>query len=169
MSEPRTFTFRPIGVIHSPHVKPEDTPIQPSFAVGIEGTVEVFPEFAEGLKDIEGFSHIYLLYPFDRAGEPSLLVKPFLQDTLRGVFATRAPRRPNGIGMSLVRLLGRDGAVLRVSDVDVLDGTPLFDIKPFSPRFDRREDVQSGWMDDVDDETAAKRGLRGYRTDNEKE
>lgn len=154
------FTFHPIGVIRSGHVDPARTPIQPVYAKGCRGRVEVLPEFAAGLRDIEGFSHILLVYCFHRAGAAELLVKPFLQDVKRGVFATRAPRRPNAIGISTVRLLGRDGAVLHVGDLDVLDGTPLLDIKPYVSRFDRIQVDGNGWQDEVDDATALRRGAR---------
>lgn len=155
-------TYKPIGIIRSPHTKQEDTPIQPVFARGVAGRVELLPEYEEGLRDIEAFSYIYLLYAFDRAKEARLLVVPYLEDTERGVFATRAPCRPNALGMSLVRLLRREGAVLHIEDVDVLDGTPLLDIKPYIGRYDSREDVRSGWQDDVDDTTARERGRRGF-------
>jgi tRNA-Thr(GGU) m(6)t(6)A37 methyltransferase TsaA len=159
----REIVLRPIGVIRSPHTVPEDTPIQPVFAEGVRGRVELEPEFEEGLKDIEGFSHIYLIFSFDRAGEPRLSVTPYLGDEERGVFATRSPRRPNGLGISLVRLVGREGTVLHIEDVDVLDGTPLLDIKPYIGRYDSREDARSGWQDAVDDETARRLGRRGFR------
>lgn len=155
--------YRPIGVIHSPHTDPKATPIQPVFAEGIEGTAEVFPEFADGLNDIEGFSHLFIIFHFHRAGKPKLQVKPYLQDEVRGVFACRAPCRPNGIGFSVCRLVKREGNVLHLADMDILDGTPLLDIKPYVPRFDTRPDAASGWQDDVDDETAARRGMREYR------
>ncbi len=116
----------------------------------------------EGLRDIEGFSHIYLFYVFDRAGEPRLSVVPFLGDAERGVFATRSPRRPNALGMSLVRLVRRAGTVLHVEDVDILDGTPLVDIKPYVRRFDSRGDARSGWHEDVDETSARIRGRRGF-------
>lgn len=153
-------TYHPIGVIHGPHVDPKTTPIQPVFAKGVQGRVEVFPEYAEGLDDLDGFSHVYLIYHFDRSPGARLKVKPFLQDTPRGVFATRAPARPNPIGFSVVRLLRRDGATLFVEDLDVLDGTPLLDIKPFVTRFDFRQGARCGWQDDVSDDAAAKRGTR---------
>lgn len=159
----KEIVLKPIGVIRSPHTKPEDTPIQPVFAEGVPGRVELDAGFEEGLRDIEGFSHIYLIFAFDRAGEPRLSVIPYLGDTERGVFATRSPRRPNGLGMSLVRLVRREGAVLHVEDLDVLDGTPLLDIKPYIGRYDSREDARSGWQDDVDDETARGRGRRGFK------
>lgn len=153
----------PIGVIHTPHTRAEETPIQPTYAKGIPGTVEVFPEYEDGLRDIEGFSYIYLIYSFHRAGTPRLSVTPYLEDEERGVFATRAPCRPNAIGISLVRLVGRDGRTLRIEDVDILDGAPLLDIKPYASRFDTREDAKSGWHDAVDEEIAKVRGRRGYR------
>ena len=154
-------SFRPIGVIHSGHSEAGKTPIQPVFARGCRGRVEVFPEFAEGLRDLEGFSHIYLLYLFDRAGPPRLRVKPYLQDVERGVFATRAPCRPNPIGLSVVELLRLEGNVFHVDGLDVLDGTPLLDIKAYTAMFDRIEGTRNGWQDAVDPETARERGRRG--------
>jgi tRNA-Thr(GGU) m(6)t(6)A37 methyltransferase TsaA len=151
-----------IGVIHSEHTRAEDTPIQPAFAEGSPGTVEVFPEYAAGLKDIEGFSHIILLYLFDRAGQPVLVAKPFLEDAEHGVFAIRHPRRPNHIGLSVVKLIRREENVLVVENVDILDGTPLLDIKPFIPRFDVPEKARGGWQDAIDPEVARARGRRGY-------
>ena len=156
-------TYRPIGVVRSPHTQKKDTPIQPVFAKGVPGRVEILPEYEEGLRDIEGFSHIYLLYAFDRADGSRLSVVPYLGDTERGVFATRAPCRPNALGMSLVRLVRREGTVLEIEDVDVLDGTPLLDIKPYIGRYDSRDDVRSGWQEDVDDDTARELGRRGFK------
>jgi tRNA-Thr(GGU) m(6)t(6)A37 methyltransferase TsaA len=153
-------TYRPIGVIRSGHTRAEETPIQPAYAEGCEGRAEVFPEFEEGLKDLEGFSHVYLIYAFHRAGPMRLRVKPFLQDVERGVFATRAPCRPNPIGLSVVRLVRREGCVLYLDGVDILDGTPLLDIKPYTARFDRIETDRNGWQDEVDEETARSRGAR---------
>lgn len=115
---------------------------------GIRGTVDVFPEFEEGLKDIEGFSHVILIYHFHRARFKSLLVRPYMDENYHGVFATRAPARPNPIGISIVRLVERRGNVLIVEDVDVLDGTPLLDIKPYVPEFDYREGVRTGWLEE---------------------
>ncbi|NLF38829.1 tRNA (N6-threonylcarbamoyladenosine(37)-N6)-methyltransferase TrmO [bacterium] len=150
----------PIGVIHSAHTDASRTPIQPVYADGCTGTVEVFPAYAEGLLDLEEFSHVYLLYHFHRAGPAQLIVKPFLQDVHHGVFATRAPCRPNAIGLSVVRLVRRDGLMLHVAGLDVLDGTPLLDIKPYTARFDRFETTRNGWQDEVDEETAKRRGTR---------
>jgi len=152
--------YKPIGVIRSGHVTPEETPIQPVYSEGCQGRAEVFPEFAAGLRDVEGFSHIYLVYHLHKADRPRLTVKPFLQDVERGVFATRAPCRPNPIGLSVVRLVHREGNVLHLDGVDVLDGTPLLDIKPYTARFDHIETTRNGWQDEVDDETAQQRGRR---------
>jgi len=155
-------TYHPIGVIRSEHVAVEETPIQPTYAKGCKGRAEVFPEFAAGLRDLEGFSHVYLIYHFHQAGPAKLMVKPFLQDVERGVFATRAPCRPNAIGLSVVELVRREGNVLHLGGVDILDGTPLLDIKPYTAKFDRFETVRNGWQDEVDEETARRRGRRGY-------
>ncbi|MBN1908635.1 MAG: tRNA (N6-threonylcarbamoyladenosine(37)-N6)-methyltransferase TrmO [Pirellulales bacterium] len=156
-------SYRPIGVLRSPHTRAEDTPIQPVYAEGCEGRVEVFPEFADGLCDLEAFSHVYLFCHLHLATEPRLTVKPFLQDVERGVFATRAPCRPNPIGLSIVRLLRREGNVLYVTDVDMLNGTPVLDIKPYTARFDRIDTTRNGWQDDVDEQTARQRGQRGWK------
>jgi tRNA-Thr(GGU) m(6)t(6)A37 methyltransferase TsaA len=135
----------PIGVIHSPHRQAEGTPIQARWAAGIEGTVELFPEFAPGLRDLDGFDRIWLLYWFDRARTARLEVVPDLDTQMRGVFATRAPSRPNPIGLSCVRLLSVEGPLLHVADLDVLDGTPLLDIKPYVPEFDVFAVQGVGW------------------------
>jgi len=155
-------SFRPIGVLRSEHTVAGETPIQPVYAKGCRGRAEVFPEFAEGLTDLEGFSHVYIIYHFHQAPAPKLKVKPFLQDEERGVFATRAPCRPNAIGLSIVELVRREGNVLYLDGVDVLDGTPLLDIKPYTARFDRIETTRNGWQDEVDEEAARRRGRRGY-------
>lgn len=157
-------TFRPIGTIRSEHREAESTPIQPAYAEGCLGRAELRPEFADGLADIEGFSHVYLIYHLHQAPLPRLRVKPFLQDCEHGIFATRAPCRPNAIGMSLVRLLRREGAILHLAGIDILDGTPLLDLKPFSPRYDAVVDPRGGWTDSVDDSTARQLGRRGFRS-----
>jgi tRNA-Thr(GGU) m(6)t(6)A37 methyltransferase TsaA len=139
--------YRPIGIIHSPLKQPHGAPIQPTAGRGIEATVEVFPEYIEGLEDLGGFSHIILLYHLHLSGQVRLKVKPFLDEELHGVFATRAPARPNPIGLSIVRLVGVEATSLFIRDVDIVDGTPLLDIKPYVPDFDVR-DVQSwGWLE----------------------
>ncbi|MBN1893650.1 tRNA (N6-threonylcarbamoyladenosine(37)-N6)-methyltransferase TrmO [bacterium] len=165
MAKDSPVSYSPIGVIRSGHQNPAETPIQPVFAKGCQGTAEVFPEFAAALDDLEGFSHIYLIYHLHRACGMSLKVKPFLQDVERGVFATRSPCRPNPIGLSIVKLVRREGCVLRLDAVDILDGTPLLDIKPYAVKFDRINGTRNGWQDDVDEETARRRGRRGYRAD----
>jgi tRNA-Thr(GGU) m(6)t(6)A37 methyltransferase TsaA len=133
-------------------------PIQPLAARGVVGTVEVLPEYEEGLRDLEGFSHVFLLYHFHLSGPPSLRVRPFLDDTPRGVFATRAPSRPNPIGLSVVRLLGRQGRTLSVGELDIVDGTPVLDIKPFVPDFDNRLGCRVGWLDGRVDEARRRKG-----------
>lgn len=156
----QAIVYKPIGVIRSGHTNPEETPIQPVYAEGCRGRAEVFPEFAAGLRDLEGFSHIYLVYHMHKADRPRLTVKPFLQDVERGVFATRTPCRPNPIGLSIVKIVSREGNILHLEGVDVLDGTPLLDIKPYTARFDCIEGTRNGWQDQVDEETAQLRGSR---------
>jgi len=162
MTEP-SIIYRPIGVIRSGHDVAERTPIQPGYARGCPGRAEVRPEYAEGLKDLDGFSHLILLYHLHRAGEPLLIVQPFTDDRPRGIFATRHPRRPNPIGLSIVRLVWIEGATLHLEDVDILDGTPLLDIKPYVPRFDTVENPRGGWTESIDEETARRRGRRGFQ------
>nr|QNO42346.1 hypothetical protein FCAILLLB_00012 [Methanosarcinales archaeon ANME-2c ERB4]QNO43089.1 hypothetical protein DICHBKDE_00032 [Methanosarcinales archaeon ANME-2c ERB4]QNO43116.1 hypothetical protein PILMODGB_00007 [Methanosarcinales archaeon ANME-2c ERB4]QNO44347.1 hypothetical protein KIKEOHKK_00004 [Methanosarcinales archaeon ANME-2c ERB4]QNO45238.1 hypothetical protein GGLDAALA_00004 [Methanosarcinales archaeon ANME-2c ERB4] len=144
-----SITHTPIGVIHSPFTDPDDTPIQGVFADGARGEVEVFLEYVDGLKDIGGFSHLILLYHFHLANGYSLISKPFIGGGIeKGIFSIRHPRRPNPIGISIVRLENVRGNILEICDVDILDGTPLLDIKPFIHQFDHRADIQSGWVDD---------------------
>jgi len=138
--------YRPIGVIHSPFKDVRGTPIQPKAAKGARGVVEVYPEYAEGLKDLEGFSHVILLYHFHLVKGYKLLVKPYMDDELRGVFATRAPARPNPIGVSVVKLNKIEGNLLHVENIDVVDGTPLLDIKPYVPEFDSFNPEKIGWL-----------------------
>ena len=140
------FNMRPIGVIHSPYTEKSQTPIQPSRSQ-MPGSVEVYPEFAEGLQGLEGFSHIIILYIFHQSKGYSLRVKPFLDHQEHGLFATRYPYRPNPIGLSIVRLEGIQANILNVADIDVLDGTPLLDIKPYVPDFDVRENARTGWYE----------------------
>ena len=148
MSRPEEVVLKPIGIIHTPWPTPGDAPRQGEFAPDSEGRVEVFPEYEEGLKDIEGFSHIILLYRFHLSSGFNLIVKPFLDSELRGVFATRAPWRPNPIGLTIVRLSHREGNVLHVKGVDMVDGTPLLDIKPHVPPFTQEESISLGWLED---------------------
>jgi len=139
--------YKPIGIVHSPFKVPEGTPIQPVGAKGIDGTVDLFPEYVEGLKDLEGFSHIILIYHFHLSKGASLKVKPYMDNEVHGVFAMRAPSRPNPVGISVVRLVRIEGNILQIQDVDVVDGTPLLDIKPYVPKFDIREVEKIGWLD----------------------
>lgn len=136
----------PIGIVHSPFKQATGTPMQASTAYGATGTVELFPTYADGLKHLGGFDRIWLLYWFDRAAAPKLIVTPYMDDQPHGVFATRAPARPNPIGMSAVRLLRTGGCTLHVAEVDVLDGTPLLDIKPYVPQFDHLSAKRMGWL-----------------------
>lgn len=138
--------LKPIGIIRTPWATKEQAPIQGAFASDAEGRVEVLPEFAAGLQDVETFTHLYLLYRFDRAGEIRLVRPTFLDAAAHGLFASRHPCRPNGIGLTVVRLLAREGAVLRVAGIDVLDRTPLLDIKPYLPRFDAFPGAGEGWV-----------------------
>ena len=140
-------TLEPIGVIHSPYQKKEDIPIQGVFKTEGVGTIEVFDKYAEGLTDIEGFSHIQIVYFFHKSRDYSLLGKPFLEDKLHGIFAIRSPHRPNHLGISVVRLLERKGNLLKVEEIDVFDKTPLLDIKPYVPKFDQRKNVKIGWLE----------------------
>jgi tRNA-Thr(GGU) m(6)t(6)A37 methyltransferase TsaA len=163
-------TLQSIGLIHSPFHKTAGMPIQPAMAKGEEGSLEVFEEFVAGLKDLDGFDRIWLLYWLHRASPAQLSVTPYLDAQARGLFATRAPCRPNPIGLSNVRLLAVEGAVLRVADLDVLDGTPLLDIKPYVPRFDRFDVIRCGWLDAApaedrlaDDRFEDKQQLKGER------
>ncbi len=157
------FVFQAIGIVRSPHTDPSQTPIQPVFAQAIKGNVVLDPEYSDGLVDLEGFSHIYLFYVFHKTRETKLTVRPFLEDAAHGVFATRAPCRPNKLGFSVVKLNAIEDNVLHVEDIDILDGTPVVDIKPYIARFDARDNVRSGWQDEIADDIAARHGQRRYR------
>jgi len=137
-----------IGWIRSPFKEPAGTPIQPAFSEATQGTVEVLAEYAEALSDLDGFERIWLLYWLDRAPVPRLRVVPFRDKVERGLFATRAPCRPNPIGLSCVRLLGVRDNLLTVGGVDILDGTPLLDIKPYVPEYDAFPHSRAGWLED---------------------
>jgi tRNA-Thr(GGU) m(6)t(6)A37 methyltransferase TsaA len=140
------FIMQPIGLIHSPFTDKAATPIQPSRSQTL-GKVEIYPQFAQGLDGLEGFSHIILLYVFHCSEGFSLSVKPFLDDQQHGLFATRHPCRPNPLGLSIVRLLRREGNWLEIEGVDMLDQTPLLDIKPYVPDFDQQRDARTGWYE----------------------
>jgi tRNA-Thr(GGU) m(6)t(6)A37 methyltransferase TsaA len=135
-------------MVHSPFKEPKNVTIQAVAAKGITGTIEIYPEYSEGLRDLEGFSHIILLYHFHRIKDSSLMVKPFLDNKQHGVFATRSPARPNKIGISIVQLNGIENNILQIQDIDILDGTPLIDIKPYVPKFDCRKTAKIGWFSD---------------------
>jgi tRNA-Thr(GGU) m(6)t(6)A37 methyltransferase TsaA len=154
-----TIEFSPIGIIHSPFTEPDGMPIQPAGAAGVKGTIEVFPEFRAGLRDLDGFSHVILLYHLHRSRGFDLRVVPFLDAEPRGLFATRAPRRPNAIGLSVVPLERIEDGLLHVRNIDALDGTPLLDIKPYVPEFDADAEVRTGWLEE------AGKGVRGRRSD----
>lgn len=140
--------YHPIGIVHSPFKEPKGVPIQSSAAMDIEGSVEIFPEYADGLKDLDGFSHIVLLVHLHLSKGYSLIVVPYMDNEPRGVFATRAPRRPNPIGISVVRLVKIEGNILRIKGMDLVDGTPVLDIKPYVPHFELcDEDVRIGWLE----------------------
>ncbi len=139
-------TYNPIGIIHSGFKTSAGTPIQPAFASDVPGQAVIYEKYAAGLQDLDGFSHIILLYHFHLSGDWRPLVRPFMEEVERGVFATRAPRRPNPIGLSVVRLERIDGAVLHLRGIDVVDGSPLLDIKPYAPAFDAAGKRRFGWI-----------------------
>ncbi len=141
--------FNPIGVIHTPYTEPKGMPIQPAGAAGVQGTVEVFEAYRGGLADLDGFSHIVLLYHFHKSDGYKLRVVPFMDTVERGLFATRAPKRPNAIGLSVVQLDRIENGVLHVQNVDIVDGTPLLDIKPYVPEFDSPAEIRTGWLDEA--------------------
>jgi tRNA-Thr(GGU) m(6)t(6)A37 methyltransferase TsaA len=138
--------LRPIGIIRTPFPTKDDAPIQGAFRPEAIGTVEVAEEFEAGLADIDGFTHLIVLYEFDRAAPVEMVRQTFLGDEPHGLFATRHPARPNPIGLTVVALLAREGRTLTVGGIDVLDGTPLLDIKPYIPRFDSVPDASEGWL-----------------------
>ena len=139
--------YQPIGIIHSPFKSLDSMPIQPASETSAPGTVEIYPPFKEGLMDLDGFSHVILLYHLHAVRKYTLTVTPFLDTEPRGVFATRAPTRPNSIGLSVVNLVKIDLNKIHVDKLDVLDGTPLLDIKPYIPEFDLKTDISIGWLE----------------------
>jgi len=139
--------LKPIGIIHTPYKEPKGIPIQGKFKKGVKGLIRLFPEYRAGLKDIDGFSHLILIYYFNRSKEERLVGKPFLEDKEHGVFAIRSPHRPNHIGFSIVKLEKVEGNTVTFSEVDMLDGTPLLDIKPYVAHFDSRKNVKNGWVE----------------------
>jgi tRNA-Thr(GGU) m(6)t(6)A37 methyltransferase TsaA len=152
--------YKPIGIINTPFKRKKGMPIQPAGAEGIKGTIELNPEYLNGLLDLDDFSHIYLIYHFHKSEGYKLQVKPFLDQNTHGVFATRAPNRPNPIGFSIVKLIHIEGNILEIENVDMLDGTPLLDIKPFIPAFDFYATDKTGWMN------YTKENLKNIKSDN---
>lgn len=140
-------TIRPIGIIETPFNKLEGMPIQPSGATNVIGIIVIDKEYEQGLSDLEEFSHIILLYHFHQSNGYDLMVKPFMDDQKRGLFSTRAPRRPNPVGLSIVELIKREANRLTIKGIDVMNGTPLIDIKPYVPGFDTKEVTATGWLE----------------------
>ena len=149
-------TYHPIGVIHSPFNDLASMPIQPTSDASAPGSIEIYAQFVEGLKDLDGFSHLILLYHLHKVRDAALTVTPFLDSVPRGIFATRAPARPNPIGLSVVNLVRIEGPILYVADLDVLNGTPLLDLKPYVPAFDHNPVVKTGWLEEVQGSMKAK-------------
>ena len=154
--EPPTFTMRPIGTVRSPYADVSQVPRGPGTKHEAEGVLEIAPAFEAGLADIEGFSHLYVLWVFDRADPPSLVGTPPTDDRPHGVFSTRSPARPNAIGLTVVRLLGREGRRLRVHGVDMLDGTPILDLKPYLSSVPEA-DLRRGWMAEAERRRAGRK------------
>ncbi len=159
-----TVKLKSIGIVHSPYQELHGMPIQPVGAKGVKGSITVKKEYEEGLKDLDGFSHIILIYHLHKCNGFSLRVKPFLDDVKRGIFATRAPKRPNPIGISVVKLDKLEGNTLHISNVDILDGTPLLDIKPYIPHFNAIDDEELciGWFDDKHHEAKDKKSDKRF-------
>jgi tRNA-Thr(GGU) m(6)t(6)A37 methyltransferase TsaA len=156
-------SYSPIGTIHSPFHDLSEMPIQPSSESSAPGFIELIPEYAPGLKDLEGFSHIILIYHLHQSQHYSLTVTPFLDSIQHGVFATRAPRRPNPIGLSVVRLLRIENGILFIENLDILDGTPLLDIKPYVPEFDSPPEFRLGWLEAVKNQVKKKRSDNRFK------
>ena len=141
-----TVEYRPIGVIYTPFKEQKGTPIQPGAAIGVKGHIELFEDYIEGLDGLEGFSHVVLVFHMHLSRGYKLKVIPYMGNEEIGVFATRAPKRPNPIGISVVKLLHIKKNIIEIENVDIVDGTPLLDIKPFVPPFDTAEEVRIGWL-----------------------
>ncbi|MFC2083681.1 tRNA (N6-threonylcarbamoyladenosine(37)-N6)-methyltransferase TrmO [Bacteroidota bacterium] len=155
--------FKPIGIIHSVFKNVSNMPIQPKGAKGIKGTIEIKPEYVAGLKDLSGFSHIILLYHLHLTKGYSLEVVPFMDNHLRGVFSTRAPKRPNPIGLSVVKLIKIENNILYIENVDIVDNTPLIDIKPYIPAFDEQEVFRIGWLAETENKVKNKRSDNRFK------
>jgi tRNA-Thr(GGU) m(6)t(6)A37 methyltransferase TsaA len=139
--------IKPIGVINTPYKEPKGIPIQGKFEKSVAGSIRLFPEYQAGLKDIEGFSHLILIYYFNRSNAERLTGKPFLEAAEHGIFTIRSPHRPNHIGFSIVKLKSVKGNIITFTEVDILDNTPLLDIKPYVKHFDSRDRVKNGWIE----------------------
>lgn len=139
--------LKPIGIVHSPFKEPVCVPKNSTDGMDYKGSIEIFSEYRNGLKDLEGFSHILVLFYFHKSDYSHLIVKPYLDDQLRGVFATRSPHRPNFIGLSVVELLRIDDGILHIRGIDMIEGTPVLDIKPYIPEFDSNEGIRIGWLE----------------------
>ncbi|MEZ7196299.1 tRNA (N6-threonylcarbamoyladenosine(37)-N6)-methyltransferase TrmO [Pseudodesulfovibrio karagichevae] len=150
-------TYRPIGFFHTPHKTTTGMPIQPSGAQGVKGTINILPEFREGIRDIEGFSHLIILYHLHEICGQELTVIPFLDQTPHGIFATRSPKRPNPLGLSVMALCGVSDEGIILNNVDVLDGTPVLDIKPYVPDFDVWPADRVGWFEGKSGNATTKR------------
>jgi tRNA-Thr(GGU) m(6)t(6)A37 methyltransferase TsaA len=159
-------TYMPIGVIHTPFVSMDGMPVQSVASGGVAGTVELDPHFQEGLSDLAAFSHLILVTHLHQVTGYSLTVVPFLDDRPHGIFATRSPRRPNPIGISIVRLTAISGSTLHIEDIDVVDGTPLLDLKPFVPAIDNRQTDRTGWFAERLDRLATVRSDYRFTRDN---
>lgn len=155
--------LNPIGIIYTPFKEREGMPIQPSGADRIKGTIEIKPKFKDGLRDLDGFSHVILLYHFNKVKDFKLIVKPFMDDKERGVFSTRAPKRPNFIGLSVVKLIKIEGNIIYIENIDVLDGTPLIDIKPLIPDVDFADVNKLGWLEGRSDKMANKKSDNRFK------
>jgi tRNA-Thr(GGU) m(6)t(6)A37 methyltransferase TsaA len=149
--------YKPIGIIYTPYQRIQDMPIQPSGASQVRGKLVINPKYSAGLTDLDGFSHVYLIYHFHQVTDYEMVVTPFLDKNPHGVFATRAPKRPNPIGLSIVKLVSIEENVLILDNVDMLDGTPILDIKPYVPAFDQQNQVRVGWLAGRDDDVKAER------------
>jgi tRNA-Thr(GGU) m(6)t(6)A37 methyltransferase TsaA len=156
-------TFESIGLIYTAFNDIEGMPIQPTGAKGIPGTIEIYDKFVPGLQDLDGFSHIILLYYLHKVQSPALVVKPFLDTKAHGIFATRAPKRPNPIGLSIVKLTGIQGNTLQIENVDILNHTPLLDIKPYLPEFDQHPADRLGWYETVQGKVKTHRSDNRFR------
>jgi tRNA-Thr(GGU) m(6)t(6)A37 methyltransferase TsaA len=152
--------IQPLGLIRTPHRVLDQTPIQPCFAEGIRGEIHLDPAYAEGLEGLDAFSHAFLIYHLHRAEPGPLRVKPFLLDELKGIFACRYPHRPNALGLSLVRIVAIEGARVIFEGADMLDGTPLLDLKPYFPKADCPEAAWGGWTEQLDPAAARRIGSR---------